>query len=193
MWPLTQFYSVDFSKSRTVVKKCVFNKRKIQVCTNSSRLCPGPSPPSPTHLKVSLHLCSFESNVQGKTRALKGLCVTSKSPSSVRDGDKGVSARHGRKKCFPDEVGGCYIRDPSIGMDAILLRSFQPLPCLSLGLLKGFLNKHGALHGPSISTHRWGGPSTKSWSTDINVEFDCVKTLLEKGKNTKLCVYSNNN
>ena len=32
VWSLTQFYSVDFSKSRIVVKKCVFNKRTIKVC-----------------------------------------------------------------------------------------------------------------------------------------------------------------
>ena len=30
VWSLTQFYSVDFSQSRIGVKKCVFNKRKIQ-------------------------------------------------------------------------------------------------------------------------------------------------------------------
>ena len=29
VWSLTQFYSVDFSKSRIVVKKCVFYKRTI--------------------------------------------------------------------------------------------------------------------------------------------------------------------
>ena len=32
VWPLTQFYSVDFSKSRIDVLKCVFNKRTIKVC-----------------------------------------------------------------------------------------------------------------------------------------------------------------
>ena len=31
---LTQFYSVDFSKSRIGVKKCVFNKRTIKVCVS---------------------------------------------------------------------------------------------------------------------------------------------------------------
>ena len=34
VWSLTQFYSVDFSQSRNGVKKCVFNKRTIQVCVN---------------------------------------------------------------------------------------------------------------------------------------------------------------
>ena len=32
VWSLTQFYCVDFSQSRTGVKKCVFNKCKIKVC-----------------------------------------------------------------------------------------------------------------------------------------------------------------
>ena len=32
VWSLTQFYSVDFSKSRIGVKKCNFNKRTIKVC-----------------------------------------------------------------------------------------------------------------------------------------------------------------
>ena len=32
VWSLTQFYSVDFSKSRIGVNKCVFNRRKIKVC-----------------------------------------------------------------------------------------------------------------------------------------------------------------
>ena len=34
VWSLTQFYSVDFSKSRIVVKKCVFNKHTIKVCVS---------------------------------------------------------------------------------------------------------------------------------------------------------------
>ena len=32
VWSLTQLYSVEFSKSRIAVKKCVFNKRTIKVC-----------------------------------------------------------------------------------------------------------------------------------------------------------------
>ena len=31
VWSLTQFYSVDFSKSRINVNKCIFNKRTIKV------------------------------------------------------------------------------------------------------------------------------------------------------------------
>ena len=31
VWSLTQFYSVDFSQSRTSVNKCVFYKRTIKV------------------------------------------------------------------------------------------------------------------------------------------------------------------
>ena len=34
VWSLTQFYSVDISKSRIDVKKCVFNKRTIKVCVS---------------------------------------------------------------------------------------------------------------------------------------------------------------
>ena len=34
VWSLTQFYSVDFSKSRIDVKKCIFNKRTFKVCVN---------------------------------------------------------------------------------------------------------------------------------------------------------------
>ena len=34
VWSLPQFYSVDFSKSRIDVKKCVFNKRTINVCVS---------------------------------------------------------------------------------------------------------------------------------------------------------------
>ena len=31
VWSLTQFYSVDFSQSRIVIKKCVFNRRTNKV------------------------------------------------------------------------------------------------------------------------------------------------------------------
>ena len=34
VWPLTQFYSVDFSRSRIGVKNCVCNKRTIKVCVS---------------------------------------------------------------------------------------------------------------------------------------------------------------
>ena len=34
VWSLNQFYSVDFSKSRIDVTKCVFNKRTIKVCVS---------------------------------------------------------------------------------------------------------------------------------------------------------------
>ena len=34
VWSLTQFYSVDFSKSRIGVNKCVFYKRTIKVCVS---------------------------------------------------------------------------------------------------------------------------------------------------------------
>ena len=34
VWSLTQLYSVDFSRSRIGVKKCVFNKHTIKVCAS---------------------------------------------------------------------------------------------------------------------------------------------------------------
>ena len=34
VWSLTQFYSVDFSKSWIGVSKCVFYKRTIKVCVS---------------------------------------------------------------------------------------------------------------------------------------------------------------
>ena len=34
VWSLTQFYSVDFSKSRIGVNKCVLYKRTIKVCVS---------------------------------------------------------------------------------------------------------------------------------------------------------------
>ena len=34
VWSPTQFYSVDFSKSRIDVQKCVLNKRTIKVCVS---------------------------------------------------------------------------------------------------------------------------------------------------------------
>ena len=34
VWSLTQLYSVDFSKSRIGVKKCVLNERTIKVCVS---------------------------------------------------------------------------------------------------------------------------------------------------------------
>ena len=36
VWSLTQFYSVDFAKSRINVKKCVFNKSTIKVFVSCS-------------------------------------------------------------------------------------------------------------------------------------------------------------
>ena len=96
IWSLTQFCSVDFLQSRIVVKKCVFKKRTINVCVSCCWRCPGNSATSAAHLIVSWFLCSSGSNGQGKSRAFEGRRVSSKSPSSVRDGDKGV-AGNGRE------------------------------------------------------------------------------------------------
>ena len=56
VWSLTQLYSVEFSKSRIAVKKCVFNKRTIKVCVSCCLRCPGTSRPSaaPDVVLVSL-------------------------------------------------------------------------------------------------------------------------------------------
>ena len=78
-------------------KKCVFNKRTIKVCDNCCWRCPGISAPSAAHLTVSLYLCSSGSNARGESRAREGRCVSSKSPSRVRDGDEGVAGRNGRE------------------------------------------------------------------------------------------------
>ena len=63
---LTQLYSLDFSQSRF-----------------ASVVVPGTSASSAAHLKVSLYLCSSQSNGQGESRALEGRRVGSKSPSRV--------------------------------------------------------------------------------------------------------------
>ena len=97
VWPLTQFYSVDFSKSRIGVKKCVFNKRTIKVCVIRSWWRPGTSVPSATNLLVSLFFSSSKSNTRGESRAREGRRVSSKSPSRVRDGDEGVAGRNRRE------------------------------------------------------------------------------------------------
>ena len=53
--------------------------------------------PSSPHLTMSLYLCSSRSNARGKSRALEGSRVSSKSPSRVQGGDKGVAGRNERK------------------------------------------------------------------------------------------------
>ena len=80
VWSLTQFCSVDFSKSKIGLKKCVFNKRTIKVCVSCCWRCPGTSAPSAAHLTVSLYLCSSGSNARGESRAREGRRVSSKNP-----------------------------------------------------------------------------------------------------------------
>ena len=70
--------------------------------------------PSAAHLPVSLYLCSSGSNAREESRALEGRSVSSKSPSRVQDGDKGVAKRNEREKCFPDE--GSLICPPGKSM-----------------------------------------------------------------------------
>ena len=89
VWSLTQFYSVDFSKSRINVKRCVFNKRTIKVCVSCCWWCPGTSAPSEAHLTVSLYLSSSRSNARRKSR--------------VKDGDEGVTGSNGREIYLPNK------------------------------------------------------------------------------------------
>ena len=93
------FYSVDFLQSRISGKKCVLYhhnfghtrclkahlKRKpaFKVCVRCFWQGTGPSASSAAHLTVFLFLCSSRSNAQGKSRALEGRRVSSKSPSRV--------------------------------------------------------------------------------------------------------------
>ena len=97
VWSLTQFYSVDFSKSKIKVNKFVFNKRTIKVCVSCCWQCPGTSAPNAPHLMVSLFLCSSRSKERGQSRALEARRVSSKSPTKVRDRDKGVAVRNRRE------------------------------------------------------------------------------------------------
>ena len=78
-------------------------------------LDPRASLPSAPYLTVSF----FSSVVSDATyasrlRALEGHCVSSKSPSRVRDGYEGVAGRNGRELCFPDE--GSLICPPGKSM-----------------------------------------------------------------------------
>ena len=84
------------------VNKCNFNKRSIKTCVSFFWWCPGPSAPRATYSMVSYCLCSSTSNARGESRALKGRCVGSKSPSRVRDRHEEVAGRNGREKFFPD-------------------------------------------------------------------------------------------
>ena len=57
----------------------------------------------PWYLHLTVYHCSFGSNELGESRAPKGLCVRSKSPSRVRDGDEGIHGRNGGEKYFLKE------------------------------------------------------------------------------------------
>ena len=81
---------------------------KVKTCVSCFWRCPGTSAPSATNLTVSLFLCSSESNVRGKSRALEGHRVSWKSSSRVWDGDKGVAGRNRREKYLPYEGSLIY-------------------------------------------------------------------------------------
>ena len=72
-------------------------KRAIKICISCSQQCSGTLAPRAPHLTVSLYLCRFESNGQGRSRALEGRRISSKSLSRVWDGDKGVAGMKGKK------------------------------------------------------------------------------------------------
>ena len=95
VWPLTQFYAVDFSQSGIGEKRCVFNKSTIKV--RISCLWWEIRAWRPPHLMVSMYLCSSGSNARGEPRALEGRHVSSKSPSRVRDRDEGVAGTNERE------------------------------------------------------------------------------------------------
>ena len=56
--------------------------------------CPWTFALSMPHLTVS---CSYESSTRGKSRALEGHCVSSKSHLRVPERDEGVAGRNGRE------------------------------------------------------------------------------------------------
>ena len=91
---LTQFHSVDFSPSRIVVQKCIFNKRTIMVCVSCSVLGP---------MRLAWHAWWVpwlsvvpDATHEASRGALKGRC-SSKNPPRVWDWDSGVAGRNGRK------------------------------------------------------------------------------------------------
>ena len=54
-------------------------------------------------VSLLLFLLRSGSKARGESRALEGHHVSSKSPSRVRDRDKGVAGRNGRELCLPEE------------------------------------------------------------------------------------------
>ena len=97
----TQFYSVDFSLSRIGVKECVVYKHTIKVCVRCCWRCPGTSPPSGTHLTVSLFPCSSGSSAWGESRALEECHVSSKSPIKCRRRRHGSCWEERKRMAFP--------------------------------------------------------------------------------------------
>ena len=97
VWSLNKFYFVHFPLSRIGVKMCVFTNAHWRL---ARPVFEGLSTASAVHLVVSLILCSTGSNARGELRApWRAPClVSSKSPSRVRDGDKGFAGRNGREK-----------------------------------------------------------------------------------------------
>ena len=94
------------------------------------------SAPSATQLTLSLILCSSGRNTQGDSRALEQLRVSSKIPSRVQDGDKGVACRNRREKCFLIK-GSLQINDILPSPEYLI--ACDNLGIVIVGVVKGIL------------------------------------------------------
>ena len=85
-------------------KKCVFNKSTIKVCVSYSWRCPSDlGPYRAPHMMGFLFPWSSGSNAPDMLREIEVCHSSSKSPSRVWDGDKGVAGRIGREKYIHEE------------------------------------------------------------------------------------------
>ena len=81
-WKKCVLYHHNFGHTRCL-KAHLKRKPAFKVCVRCFWQGTGPSASSAAHLTVFLFLCSSRSNAQGKSRALEGRRVSSKSPSRV--------------------------------------------------------------------------------------------------------------
>ena len=75
--------------------------------------------PSITRKTVPLFLCSLGSNVVGVSMALEGYQISAKSPSSVRDGRKGVAGWEVRTKYVTKPLQANTDTDPNTGKNRL--------------------------------------------------------------------------
>ena len=71
----TQSFSLSTLKLKVSVTKVCFYQRTVKICASFLGQCPWISAPSATHLTVSLHLCTSESNIRGSFKGQKSLQV----------------------------------------------------------------------------------------------------------------------